>query len=70
VAGYAYWQITDDEFDGTEIENDRGQVFAIGPAVRYDLQQNLCFEGRYVWEMEAQNRPEGNAFWLKVVYGF
>jgi hypothetical protein len=70
VAGYGYWQITDDEFDGVKIPDDRGQVFAIGPAVNYMPRQNLCVEARYVWEMAAQNRPEGSALWLKVVYGF
>jgi hypothetical protein len=70
VAGYGYWQITDDEFDGVKIPDDRGQVFAIGPALNYMPKQNLCVEARYVWETAAENRPEGSALWLKVVLGF
>lgn len=70
VAGWYYKQITDDEFDGVEIEGDRGQVFAIGPLVKYDLQPNVSFIARYAWELEAENRPEGNAFWFKFIYGF
>ncbi len=69
LAGYYYKQVTDDEFDGTEIENERGQVFAIGPSVKYDY-SSMSFVARYVWETEVENRPEGNAFWLKFLYGF
>jgi len=69
VAGYYYRQITDDEFDGVEIENERGKAFAIGPMVKYDY-QNMCLEARYTWETSVENRPEGNAFWLKFIYGF
>lgn len=69
LAGYFYTQLTDDEFDGVKIPDDRGQAFAIGPMVMY-AHQNMSFEGRYVWETEVENRPEGNAFWFKFVYGF
>ena len=69
VAGYYYKQVSDDEFDGVEIEGDRGEVFAIGPAVHFQ-HQALSVEVRYAWEIETENRPEGDAFWLKVIYGF
>jgi len=69
LAGYFYMQVTDDEFDGVKIPDDRGQAFAIGPMVMY-AHENMSFEGRYVWETQVENRPEGNAFWFKFVYGF
>ena len=69
VAGYYYAQVTDDEFDGVEMEDARGKVLAIGPAVKYDY-NNMIFEGRYFWETEAENRPEGEGFWLKFIYAF
>jgi len=69
VAGYCYVQVTDDEFEGVEIEDQRGEVFAVGPAVFFQ-HQALSVEARYAWEVQSENRPEGNAFWLKLVYGF
>ncbi len=68
LAGYFYTQVTDDEIDGVE-QDEKGRVFSIGPAVKYDY-KNMSFEGRAEFEMAAKNRPEGQAYWFKFIYAF
>jgi hypothetical protein len=74
LAGYYYQQITDDEFDGAKMEDQRGRVLDFGPEVRFQhMFPNdgmLAVEARYFWETQVENRPEGGGFWLKVMYGF
>ena len=53
---------------------DRGEALAIGPTVLFQHKiENagmLMVEARYVREISTENRPEGDAFWLKATYGF
>jgi hypothetical protein len=68
--GYYYKQITDDEIDGEEVPGGfKGEVFAIGPSVRYDY-KNMTFNVKYQKEIGAENKPEGDKFWFKFVYAF
>lgn len=68
ACGYYYYQATDDEMNGSEI-GFKGRVFAVGPAVSYSY-KNMSFTAKYQKEMAAENRPEGDKFWLKFVYAF
>ena len=76
--GYYYKQITDDEIDGDSVDNlgglpvsdgFKGQVFAFGPAIKYDY-KNMMFALKYQHEVSVENRPEGENFWFKFVYAF
>jgi hypothetical protein len=71
LSGYYYKQITDDRQDGEKVEPDgfKGQVFAIGPSVKYDY-KNMTFNLKYQREMAVENKPEGDRFWFKFVYAF
>ncbi len=70
VNGYYYKQTTDDKVNGAEVQDGfRGQVFAIGPAVKYDY-KNMSFTLKYQKEMSVENKPEGDKFWFKFVYAF
>jgi hypothetical protein len=69
IGGYYYKQITDDEFNGVDIKNQKGQVFAIGPGVEYS-KGRFIVSYRLEFEMLAKNRPEGIANWLRIVYAF
>ena len=68
VGGYYYKQTTDDKQHGSKVgpDGNRGQVFAIGPALKYDFSK-LSLEARYQKEMDVENRPEGYKLWLKLV---
>ncbi len=71
AGGYYYKQTTDDKQDGAKVgpDGNRGQVFAIGPQVKYDY-KNMSFILKYQREMAVENRPEGDKFWFKFVYAF
>jgi hypothetical protein len=71
LGGYYYHQTTNDEIDGTKVEPDgfKGQVFAIGPQVKYDY-KNMSFTLKWQREFEVENRPEGDKFWFKFMYVF
>jgi hypothetical protein len=71
VGGYFYKQVTDDERNGNTVGSDgnKGQVFAIGPQIKYDY-KNMSFAFKYQKEMLVENRPEGDKFWLYMVYAF
>jgi hypothetical protein len=76
--GYYYVQVSDDEIDGDVVDNlgglpvsdgFKGQVFAIGPSIKYDY-KNMMFNLKYQHEMSVENKPEGEKFWVKFVYAF
>lgn len=70
LGGYYYKQITNDELDGEKyLDGFKGEVFAIGPAVKYDY-KNMSFNLKYQHEMSVENKPEGDKFWFKFVYAF
>ena len=69
LAGYVYQQVTDDEANGTTVNDSKGRVFAFGPALKYDY-KNMTFSLKYQFETAAENRPEGNNLWFKFVYAF
>jgi len=71
LGGYYYKQVTDDTQYGNTVGPDgfKGQVFAIGPQVKYDY-KNMSFILKYQKEMAVENKPEGDKFWFKFVYAF
>jgi len=69
VGGYYYKQMTDDEVNGVEVDNNRGQVFAFGPALQYQY-KNMSFIAKYQKETKVRNRTEGSKYWLKFIYAF
>ena len=69
AAGYYYQQTTPDVADGETIGN-HGRVFGIGPAIQFNLSQNLSVQLVNQWEMAAMNLTEGYRVWCNVKYGF
>lgn len=67
VGGYYYKQITDDKQNGSTIENNKGQVFAVGPQIQYNIGK-LSLIAKYQVETNAKNKPEGNKAWFKLIY--
>jgi hypothetical protein len=70
VAGYFLVGVTDDQVNGDSVDDSKEQVIAGGPSVLYAPMKNLSLVAKYLIETEAENRPEGNAAWLKLVYSF
>ncbi|MBR9829051.1 MAG: hypothetical protein GYB41_10465 [Oceanospirillales bacterium] len=69
VGGYGYKQTTPDKVNGVEIGNE-GQAFAIGPSIKYDNGGGFFFSLKYQKELAVENRPEGDAFWIKTIIPF
>jgi hypothetical protein len=70
ACGYYYKQLYDDQIDGVDVLDDRGEAFAVGPVFMYSPSQNLHLIAKAQFEVDTENRPEGNAFWFKVIYSF
>jgi hypothetical protein len=68
LQGYAIKQLTSDRVDGDDI-GFRGQAVAYGPGVHYQG-QGWSLEAKYLRETAVQNRPQGDATWLKFVMAF
>ncbi|WP_237066594.1 SphA family protein [Microbulbifer guangxiensis] len=73
----AFWlnQISDDDNPGPGlfIQEFRQRSSGIGPVVGYVLpmgKENLLVEFRWLPELDTKNTPEGDYFWLKLVYQF
>ena len=75
VGGFYYKQLGDD--DGTvmtpggpvDAGDNKGQQIAVGPQVAYH-HSPMSFIFKYQKELETENKPEGDRFWLKFVTPF
>lgn len=70
VNGYYLKQITDTQADGRDVPDRREQVFAIGPGILFSFSQNDHLFFNAYFEMEAENRTQGNRFNLRWVHHF
>ena len=68
LGGYYLKQTQDDEQDGVNLGN-RAQVFAFGPAVKYDY-KGMSFIGTWDHETGVENYFEGNKFFFKFITAF
>lgn len=69
VGGYALIQTTDDERNGATVADNKAQVFALGPQIKYDT-KGMQFIGAWNHEFNVRNRPEGDKLWLKLIGSF
>lgn len=70
ACGYYYRQVGDDQIDGVDVPDDRGKAFAVGPLLMYSPQENLHLVAKAQFEVDTKNRPEGTAYWFKLIYSF
>ena len=66
LQGYVYEQISNDTLNGAIVSpgGNRGQEFAIGPQLRYDIPFG-AFVLKYQHEFGVQNRPRGEKIWFQ-----
>lgn len=70
VGGYFYHQTTDDRLDGERVEGNKGRSFAVGPSVKYSNKDGWFITAKWSRETQVRNRPQGDAYWLKVTVPF
>ena len=66
VGGYIYRQTTDDRQDGDRVADNKGRAVAIGPSVKYASDSGWLVTAKWQKESQVRNRPEGEAYWVKV----
>lgn len=69
AVGYFYQQITDDEISGSDVNNRKGRVAAVGPGVKYNM-KDLSLIGKAYYEGYAENRNESISAYFKLLYKF
>ena len=71
--GFYFYQVTGDSGAGASLGDFKGMTAGLGPVLGYILplgQQALSVELKWLAEVDAKNRLEGDYLWLKVVYKF
>jgi len=69
VNGYYFEQIGDSEVNGDEVDG-REKVLAIGPGLLWSFNQDNHLFANLYFEMDAENRPEGDRLNLRYVLHF
>jgi len=69
VNGYYFKQISSSEVDGTGVSG-KEEVFAIGPGALYSFSQDTHLFFNMYFETDAEVRPEGERFVLRLVHHF
>ncbi len=67
--GYFMNQITDSQVDGSDVPG-KEKVFAIGPGALLSLSQDTHIFFNTYFESQAENRPEGDRYLLRIVHHF
>ena len=76
--GHYLYQTTDDKQYGSTAVNPfsgmadgfRARYLSVGPAVQYNFPTKGCLTFKWQHDVYAQNRPEGDKFWLKFIWPF
>jgi hypothetical protein len=67
AGGYYYQQTTEDKTSGYNY--GKGMTLSVGPQAKYDY-KNMSLSFKYLFEVDTENRPQGNNLWAKFVYAF
>jgi len=72
LQGYVLKQFTDDQKSGVDFENgNRGQAFALGPQLSYDIADGKgAVLLKYQREFAVENRTQGQRLWFEVAIPF
>jgi len=69
VSGYYLKQLTNDKQNGVKVgvDGNKGQVFAIGPSIKYETKahEQLIFQWQH--ETKVENRFGGDKVWFKYI---
>ncbi|MBA4418717.1 MAG: hypothetical protein C0392_12535 [Syntrophus sp. (in: bacteria)] len=76
--GNFYYQVTKDKQYGATAYDQfsglqtgvKGRSFSVGPLVSYNLANKAFITAKYQFGVYEQNRPQGDAFWLKFILPF
>ncbi|WP_437883252.1 SphA family protein [Pseudomonas sp. LRF_L74] len=66
VGGYLYRQVSADRQSGERVADSKGRALAIGPSIKYSSAAGWFVTGKWQQESGVRNRPQGDAYWLKL----
>lgn len=69
AVGYYLNQLTDDEFEGEDLDDSQEEVFAIGPGIVY-IHKGIFFGAKAMFETHAEERPKGTKYVFQVRFTF
>ncbi len=69
AVGYYLNQLSDDEFEGQNLDNSQEEVFAIGPGIVY-IHKGIFFGAKAMFETQAEERPKGTKYVFQVRFKF
>ena len=69
ITGYYWKDVSRDEVGGDSVPHTQTEVFSFGPGLKWDFQR-ITFIFKMHYEVDAQNRPEGQYWWLRINYRF
>ncbi|MFO7838177.1 MAG: transporter [Desulfosalsimonadaceae bacterium] len=70
INGYYLKQISDFEVDGENVDDSREQVLALGPGLLWHISPDAHLFCNAYFETDAENRPEGERYNLRLVWHF
>jgi hypothetical protein len=70
INGYYLNQTTDTEVDGRSVSGRREKVFAVGPGAVWHASPDTHLFANLYFESDAENRPEGTRFNVRLVHHF
>lgn len=70
ATGYYLKQLTDTQFNGSDVSGRKEQVFAIGPAIHWITKNGFVFALKTAFESSVENRPQGNRTTFRMIYTF
>jgi len=70
ATGYYLKQLTDTQFNGSDVSGRKEQVFAIGPVVHWITKSGFVLALKTALESSVENRPQGNRTTFRMIYKF
>lgn len=70
INGYYFKQVTDSQVNGDDLPGSKEQVLGIGPGLLWSFNQNQHLFVNVYFEVDAENRPEGERYNLRYVHHF
>jgi hypothetical protein len=70
INGYYFDQLEESKVNGNKVSGGKEQVLGIGPGMLWSFSQDTHLFANVYVEMEAENRPEGERYNLRLVHHF
>lgn len=71
ASGYYYQQLTEDELDGSKVDDTKAKVLSIGPTFKWwPGMGKFSLTAKYIKEFGGENIAQGQSLWVNTTYAF